>query len=468
MNRWAAILLLTLMATGQAAAQDQPASGDEQRALRERIERRFDIVPLTGDIGLRPRTPMGDVRLIDFSDGAIMVNGTPVTGRELRDRVGTDADVILKLSYLTPAARRALIETPTADPAQPEAVPPVEPLPPLEKPDAPEPPREPGRVRQTSGDRVRVFGNVSVAENERISGQAVAVLGSVRVDGEVDDQVVAVLGSVHLGPSAIVRGDVVAVGGRVHRPGTAQVRGNVTEVSFADPNLRVHFPPAVAWGPHWFDGFHAVPRLLGTTFRFLLLVLLTSIVFIVARPTVEASAQRVADSPVQSTIIGIVAQILLVPALVLTTIILAISIIGIPLLLLVPFAILLLILLALTGFSGTAYAIGQWTRRRFSMGSGAPLADMFIGVLIVLLPILIARLVALGGWPVTPVVMILLLIGFCIELLAWSSGFGAVLTNGYARWQARRNGRTPPPPAETPPVAPPPVAPPPVPPPTTA
>ena len=54
-----------------------------------------------------------------------------------------------------------------------------------------------------------------VNEGEEVTGQVVAVLGSVRINGEVGDQVVAVLGTVELGPKAVVHGDVVTVGGRL-------------------------------------------------------------------------------------------------------------------------------------------------------------------------------------------------------------------------------------------------------------
>ena len=56
------------------------------------------------------------------------------------------------------------------------------------------------------------------------------------------------------------------------------------------------------------------------------------------------------------------------PVLVLTCVVLAISIVGIPLLLLMPFVVLLFLILALVGFTGTALAIGEWARRRFSLG----------------------------------------------------------------------------------------------------
>jgi hypothetical protein len=67
--------------------------------------------------------------------------------------------------------------------------------------------------------------------------------------------------------------------------------------------------------------------------------------------------------------------------------------------------------------------------------------DIFVGILVILLPLLVARLVALAGWPVTPIAILLVMTGVAIEFLAWSAGFGAVLTNAFSRWQARRATR---------------------------
>jgi hypothetical protein len=447
------VVLLIVAVLGIADAAQPPKAG-EPRALRERIEQRFEIVPLTDGIGLRPRERLEDVRLVEITDDAILINGMPVSGGELRTRLGADADPVLRLSYLGAEDRRAFLDQaaqPAAPPVEPdtatpsaEAVTPVPPLP----PEAPAP-RRPDRRRST-GDRVRIFGNVTVPAGEAITGQAVAVMGSVRIDGEVGDQVVAVMGSVDLGPTAVVRGDVVSVGGRVRRAEGAEIRGGVTEISLGGLTVGPH---GQVWdrgwrGAPWAAQLDALPRLIGTTFRFLLLVLLASIALLVARPLVEASAQRVSENPVQATLVGVAAQILLIPALVLTTIVLAISIIGIPLLLLIPFALLVLVLLALAGFSGTAYAVGLWVRRRFNLASAPPYVAVLLGVLVLLLPILLARMLALVGWPVNAIVIVLLLVGVVVEFLAWSSGFGAVLTNAFNSWQARRAARQPiPPPA---------------------
>ena len=94
----------------------------EDETLRSRIEARYDVVPLSDGVGLRPKSITKDVRLIEVSD-TISINGVMVTGRELRDRVGGDADAILKLSYLDPKVRRALFAKPATEQAQPPTAP---------------------------------------------------------------------------------------------------------------------------------------------------------------------------------------------------------------------------------------------------------------------------------------------------------------------------------------------------------
>jgi hypothetical protein len=429
-----------VLASGAAAQELRP----EDQALRSALLARYDVVPLSDALGLRPKSPVEDVRLIEVSD-TISVNGVVVSGRELRDRVGADADVILKLSYLDANVRRALFATSADDPPSP-------PVPPVEPPGQTADPVEERGRRRSNGDRVRIFGDVTVREGEEVSGQVVAVIGSVRVDGEVGDQVVAVLGSIDLGPQSVVRGDIVSVGGRVRRAPGAQVHGGVTEVSLADSGWdRRALPVLGGLGLlSFFDGFGGVPRLIGTTFRLFLLLLFASVAMVVARGSVERSAERVSDNPIKATLVGLAAEVLFVPALALTCIVLAISIVGIPLLLLIPFVVLLFLLLALVGFTGAAMAIGQWTRRRFSLGTGSGFADIWLGVLIILFPVLVGRFVGLAGFLTGPLVILLVAVGIGLEFLVWSTGVGAVLTNAFSRWQARRAPRVTAPPVTQP------------------
>ena len=441
------LAIVITAATSPLAIAQTPS--DELRDLRSRIEAKYDVVPLSDGLALRPKVRTRDVRLIEIDEGEISVDGTPVTGRELRTHVGGDTDMILRLSYLDEATRRELFRGPSgegtpAGESEPSAATPRAPAPP-ESPEPPEVPAPP-RAHVSHGDRVRIFGNVNVDRDEEIRGQAVAVIGSVHVDGEVGDQVVAVLGSVYLGPNAVVRGDIVSVGGRVHRESGAQVRGGVTEVPFGQPVNADFSGFRGGWTPFgfMFGPFGGVARLIGTTFHFLVLAMLSAIALLIARITVERSAERVALEPVKTTLVGIVAQLLLLPAFVLVTILLAITIVGIPLILLLPFAALFLVLLAIAGFSGTALTIGRLARHRLSWNAEAPFVNLVTGVLIIMLPLIVARVVGLVGWAVSPLVFLLIALGLCIEFLAWASGFGAVLVNLFTRWQTRRAPPTPP------------------------
>jgi len=58
----------------------------------------------------------------------------------------------------------------------------------------------------------------------------VTIKGNINVKGTVNGDVVAMLGSVHLFPTANVKGDVVSIGGIVLRDKGARVSGNVSEI----------------------------------------------------------------------------------------------------------------------------------------------------------------------------------------------------------------------------------------------
>ena len=433
MKRWTSLLVVLALAgmtTGAGASQDK---ADETAALRGRIQQHYDLVPLTDGIALRPKSRGGDVRLIEISEGVIAINGVPVSGRELRERAGSDADTILRLSYLGADQRRALF----ADP-EPRAGSRAEgrngsrQFP---------PPREGGR--HSRGERVRIFGDVVVEEDETIENQVVAVLGSVRVNGEVGQEVVAVLGSVDLGPKAVVRGDVVSVGGRVRRAPGAQIQGGMTEISIGGATRHLSVGPWFGPGDIHLAGFDGFPRLLGSAARLLLLVLLGGVALVVARGSVERSAERIAENPPKATLVGLTAGLLAAPVFVLTAFVLIITLIGIPLLLLLPFAAIWLILLALVGFTGAACVVGRAVRRRFGIGGGeGAFLNVSFGLLAILSPLLLGRMLGIATWPDNPLSWLFVGIGTAVEFLAWATGFGAVLMNTFTRWRARRVART--------------------------
>ena len=72
-----------------------------------KLESRFEILPIASGVLLTPRFRTS-VKSIELSNSTFAIDGTPVTGPELRERLGNDADVVLQLSYLDADALRAL------------------------------------------------------------------------------------------------------------------------------------------------------------------------------------------------------------------------------------------------------------------------------------------------------------------------------------------------------------------------
>jgi hypothetical protein len=393
--------------------------------LRRQVERRFEVVVVRDGLVLRTTGANRNARTIEVSGGAILVDSAPATGAELREKLRDDADLVLQLSYLDVAAQRALF----ADAGRGAAPPEPPPQPDLER-------REPEtrRSRQTN-DRIRIFGgNVTVEADELVRGDVVAVGGSARVFGEVRGNVVAIGGYVELGPNAVVREDVTVVGGTLRRDPGARVDGGTHEISVGEIDLSgVRFPgPALAtlwWG--W--TMSAVYSLVASIVRVSVLCLLAALVMLVARDYVEKISARAAAEPFKAGAIGFLAQVLFVPILVITILLLVVTIIGIPLLVLIPFAILGLCIFGLIGFTAVGYHVGRLLTARLGWADVGPFAATIAGILLVVSPVLVARLIGVAGGFLYPMTVGLGLVGVLVEYVAWTVGFGAVALARFGR-----------------------------------
>ncbi len=436
-------LMLLGLATDDAPVSAQTTATDAA-ALRGRIEQRYDMLPLRDGLVLRPKAAAG-VRSIEVSGGTIAVDGQPVTGAELRSRLGSDADLILPLTYLDAAQRRALFESGPAGASQTPAItapaPPAQPLPP-EPPSPPEPPAPPAspRPRQAHSDRVRFGGSVHVEEDESINGDVVVIGGSATVEGEVIGEVVVVGGSLRLGPQANVTKDVVVVGGSLDRDPGAKVGGKVEEVgagSFDFNDLKGRRGRVGEW---WRGPFGSTFSLVSTLVRVGVLCLLVALVVMFARGYVERVAVRAAAEPLKAGAVGLLAQLLFIPLLIITIVVFVITIIGIPLLALIPFGILGLMLFALAGFSAVASLAGGWLTRRLGWTEYGPIATTVLGVVLIAAPMLLARLIGLGGGPLWLMSMGLMVVGFLLEYAAWTVGVGAVALARFSPGEASSGG----------------------------
>jgi hypothetical protein len=424
--------LVALSTTGGNRVFAQPGTGQDD-ALRRQIQRRFDVLPLRNGLALVPKDGNRGVRSIEVTEDSIDIDGSPATGAELRAKLGSDADLVLRLSYLDSAARLRLFG--------PAAPPPVEAERTVQPPDdsrddsdrsRDRESRRRGRRSRDGEDRVRFGGSISVAEGEVVAGDVVAIGGAVHVDGEVSGNAVAIGGGLELGPHANVLGDAVAIGGTFKRDPGARIGGKVVDVSGANFDFgqwRWNQAPFSRLRPFRMPFLGAAAggfALMGTIMRVFVLSVLTCLVLFVGRDYVERVGARAAAEPLKAGAVGFLAQLLFVPLLVLTTVVLAITIIGIPLLLLIPFAILAFAAVFIVGFTAVAYRVGRLANDRFSWGGGNPYLTGVTGILLLVSPVLIARLLGLADWLLFPITGTLVFLGLLVEYVAWTVGFGAV------------------------------------------
>jgi hypothetical protein len=352
------------------------------------------------------------VRWVEVSGGTIAVNGAPVSGAELRDKLGDDADVVMQLSYLDPAARTAMFRDAVGGSPVERATP--------DQTTASE-------NRSANGGRFKMGGSITVPAGDIVSGDVVDVGGSIHVLGEVRGDVVAIGGTVELGPAANVTGDVTVIGGSLLRDPAARVRGEVVDVgSGSMESWRARFPGG-RWRERWGSWtFGPASSLLATLTRVAVLCLLAALVVLLGRDHVGRISARAAAEPLKAGAIGLLAQLLLLPLLIVTIVLLVVTIIGIPLLVLIPFILLGLVVVALVGFTAVAYHVGHLLNVRFGWVAGGPYATTIAGILLLVSPLLLARLIGLAGGVVFPMTLGLLVIGTILEYVAWTIGFGAV------------------------------------------
>src|SRR5262245_35303865 len=430
-----AVLTVALMARTAYIVHAQTATAAE---LRMQLSSRYDIVALQQGIALVPKTANPRVRMIQVVNGAVTVDGDTLTAAQLRDRLGADAGPIVQLTYLSATEQRQLASPETTTNATPTAdvTTPAQPLP------APAPapaPETPTRSVSRTGDVVRIGGGaVNVSQNERVEGDVVAIGGAVNVDGEVTGDVVAVMGGLTLGPHAVVRGEVTAVGGPFKRDPQAQVFGKVNEVGIGGNGQTIP-PYRVNLRDILFGSLASrVGRLSTTVVRVLMFILFALIVTAVAQRPVQQIAARISAEPVRAGLVGLLAEILFVPVLVVTILALVISIIGIPLLVLVPFGIVLVGIVMLVGFTGAAHLVGNWTLERLGRAERNPYLSATVGIVVIAGLTLIGRLfaLALGGLGAP-----FYIAGYLLEYLAWTVGFGAAIQT----WLQMRRGPAAPP-----------------------
>ena len=257
--------------------------------------------------------------------------------------------------------------------------------------------------RGRHGSERAVFGqSLNVGADETVD-KAVAIGGSVTIAGHVRRDAVAVGGSVTLLPGARVEGDAVAIGGTVTVPEGATLEGDNVSLAGTIPTTVGSMVRRVVGGrPHMLSMFGFVARMA----RVLLLFVIALLIALAFPGTVTRIRTYLVHRPGLSAVGGIAILLGFVPLCAL----LAVTIIGIPL---IPVAVMVLVVLFLFGFTVSA----GWLGERVPVGTENRTP---------------AKSVALGG-AIFVVVGLLPWIGTSVLILVAAISAGATLLSRFGR-----------------------------------
>jgi hypothetical protein len=288
------------------------------------------------------------------------------------------------------------------------------------------------QVYRATGTRIAIGRSIHVAADEEVSEAVVVVGGSARVDGRVREGVVVVGGNLDVGPRADIRGEVVVVGGRVTRDARARIRGRVSDISFGEWGS---WPIAGLTLPTVDLGFGRWLGIFGTLARAAFLVIVMALFVLVARAPVARIGRSAGAEPGRAFALGLIAEVLFVPVLVVASVGLIVSIVGIPVaVLLIPTALVAGFIALLMGFTAVTCRIGEWLQDRFGWRGNSALVACVLGLAIVLGPTLLARTVGLASQPMRSAGVALIVTGVLLEFVVWTVGLGAALMTGLGRW----------------------------------
>ncbi|UCF71407.1 MAG: polymer-forming cytoskeletal protein [candidate division WOR-3 bacterium] len=257
------------------------------------------------------------------------------------------------------------------------------------------------------GDVAVLGGNLDLTGS--IDGDAAVFGGNIKNRGTIEGDLHVVGGTVYLDSASVVSGDISMVGGTVERDEDAIVRGKVESVEIKALEKILPRISRAFRLPRMIPGGQAFPAavFLGMLLVLYLFNLLIAVIFPRA---VEKVDSRIEQNVWVSVGLGFALQILFVPLV----IILAVSIIGIPLLMALPLAILLA---TIFGLSALSFTTGKRVCKGFNWNVESLIGRLSLGWLAIML---------------VPIVLILIgppvfVIGFALIYVILTISLGGVI-----------------------------------------
>jgi len=273
----------------------------------------------------------------------------------------------------------------------------------------------PAPRRKTAGyDMVKLGERVHIHADEVVRGDIVALGGGVRVEGEVTGNVVVVGGDLDAGPEARIGGQALALGGRIDAATGADIEGGIVSLSLL---------PA-----HWFRDrdrgrLASAGRLVGQIARLVTLLIAAAVLIAIFPRRITRATAMMGHTFLRCFGLGVLALTGGLFAVAVACVLLAITLVGIPLALLLACGTTLLLLAAwIVG----ATLVGERLLDTRGDRNVAPFVAAATGLVVLLAPQMLADLVT-GMLGSPPLGMTLRLAYAALVLTVLATGLGAVL-----------------------------------------
>ena len=273
-------------------------------------------------------------------------------------------------------------------------------------------------------DAAHRTGDVTIAAFDTVRGNIVVLDGTLRIAGMVTGSAIAINGAVLVDSSGHVTGDVIAAEHGATIAAAGRIDGELRTLDAIEPLVMRPITDGAAG---------TLSSLKRTAAWFGILILLGIGVLINAGDAMQRVNAALTSGFGRNVLVGIAAQLALIPVLVLACVMLALTLVGI---LLIPFAIVAYVIVVLgllvLGGLGAVQMVGSGLAARRSGVSerGARLQALVAGMLLISVPWLIAA--ACASQPMIAAAVGTLALG--ITWIAITAGLGATLrTRGGTR-----------------------------------
>jgi hypothetical protein len=265
---------------------------------------------------------------------------------------------------------------------------------------------------------VRFGESVFVAKDELVRGDLVVFGGNAVVEGRVGGNVVVIGGDIRARSGAVIKGDAVVIGGELDEDDDVIIKGERVVFNNFMPSTGILIWPESRW----------LKTILFPVGLFIQMMLAFLVLLFLPDRIVRCD-EHLSDNYLKNFGVGLLSAFIAFFGLIVLSIILFITIIGIPLVLLLWISCAGIMVFAWAVF---AFSLGKLAAKRMQIQSDNAFLMVFIGAVIINLPGIISWGLSVTFLPfLSPMVLVFGILSWFVRIFVYLSGFGALILSRF-------------------------------------